>query len=245
MPHMSTLPSEGYRTVAVETEIPWPSSPRTISFHGRDLQLLPESDDTARMIRIKTATDFTVTDADKIILEFLSAIAWWEQSGATATFANWCTAPLNIGKGPRGVTGDGGFGLLVDPPDPRAKLALALYREGLSVNLVPYKFLSFFKIINILRNTGPEQKSWIRDNLHHIADKVGIERIAEIEATGVDVADYLYSSGRCAIAHAFDKNNVVNPDEPADLLRLSRDLPVIRELSRVAIEREFNVMSRQ
>ena len=33
------------------------------------------------------------------------------------------------------------------------------------------------------------------------------------------------------VAHAFDQNNVVNPDDPADLVRLNKDLPVIRELA--------------
>jgi hypothetical protein len=36
---------------------------------------------------------------------------------------------------------------------------------------------------------------------------------------------------------------VVNPDDPADLIRLRKDLPVIRELARIAIEREFGVKS--
>ncbi len=49
--------------------------------------------------------------------------------------------------------------------------------------------------------------------------------------------------GRCAVAHAFHLNRVVNPDDPADLVRLSEDLPVIRELARIAIERELGVKS--
>jgi hypothetical protein len=83
------------------------------------------------MIRAETATDFTQVDADKLILELLSALAWAGQAEAVTTDGIWCTVPLNIGKGPKGRIGDGLFDYVPDPPDSKAKLALALYREGL------------------------------------------------------------------------------------------------------------------
>lgn len=212
-------------------------------FRGREFHLLPGSDKRSRMIRVKTEPGFTQIDADKLILELLSALAWAEQGGAGTTSGNWCTAPINIGKGPVGMIGAGHFDYLPDPVDPKAKLALALYREGLSVNLTPYQFLGFFKVINIIKHRGNDQMQWIKDNLQYITDKRALTRLAAIQATEPDVAKYLYISGRCAVAHAFDQNNVVNPDDPADLIRLSEDLPVIRELARIAIEREFGVKS--
>jgi hypothetical protein len=195
------------------------------------------------MIRVRTDAAFTQIDADKLIFELLSALAWVKQAEAATTFANWCTAPLNVGKSPVGMIGGGHFDYLPNPADPKAKLALALYREGLSVNLAPYKFLGFFKVINILRNKGNDQKQWIRTNLQYVTDRDALARIGAIQTSEPDVADYLYVSGRCAVAHAFDQSNVVNPDDPADLIRLSEDLPVIRELARVAIEREFAIKS--
>jgi hypothetical protein len=242
-PNMSNLPAKGYRTVGIDTAIPWPAKERIVHFRGREFHLLPGSDTLARMIRVKTCEGFTQVEADKLILEFLSSLAWAEQAEAATTFGNWSTAPLNIGKGPIGVIGSKHFEYLPDPPDPRAKLALALYREGLSVNLVPYRFLGFFKVINILQNSGADQRRWIADNLKHLTDKMAVARVTAIGGGEAVVADYLYKSGRCAVAHAFDQNNVVNPDDPADLIRLSEDLPVIRELARVAIEREFGVKS--
>lgn len=240
---MSNLRAKGYRTVGVNTQIPWPAKERIINFRGHEFRLLPGSDTLARMIRVETCEGFTQVEADKLILELLSVLAWAQQTDAVTTFGNWCTAPLNIGIGPMGVTGDGHFDYVPDPPDPKAKLALALYREGLSVNLVPYQFLGFFKVINILRNSGADQKIWIANNLQHVTDKKAVARIAAIGGSESEVADYLYKSGRCAVAHAFDQTNVVNPDDPADLIRLSEDLPVIRELARVAIERELGVKS--
>jgi hypothetical protein len=66
------------------------------------------------MIRVQTCEGFTQVAADKLILELLSALAWAEQAEAVTTFGNWCTAPLNIGKGPMGVIGDGHFDYVPD-----------------------------------------------------------------------------------------------------------------------------------
>jgi hypothetical protein len=244
-PEINKTELRGYRTVGVDTQIPWPAKEQVVTFRGREFQLLPGSGTLSRMIRVKTETGFTQIDADKLILELLSSLTWAEQAEAVTTSGNWCTAPLNIGKGPMGMIGAGHFDYLPDPPDPKAKLALALYREGLSVNLIPYQFLGFFKVINIIRRKGKDQKQWIRDNLQYVTDKDALSRIAAIQARESDVADYLYDSGRCAVAHAFEQANVVNPDDPADLIRLSEDLPVIRELARVAVEGEFGIVSKR
>ncbi|HNS21368.1 MAG TPA: hypothetical protein PKH24_12775 [Sedimentisphaerales bacterium] len=234
---------KGYRTVGIDTQIPWPAKEQVVTFRGREFQLLPGTDTLSRMIRVKTEEGFTREDADKLILELFSSLAWAKQAKAVPTYGNWCTAPLNIGKGPTGMIGAGHFDYLPDPSDPKAKLALALYREGLSVNLIPYQFLGFFKVINIIRNGGEGQKQWIRDNLQYVSGKDILSRIEAIRARESDVANYFYVSGRCAVAHAFDQTNVVNPDDPAHLIRLSEDLPVIRELARVAVEREFGIKS--
>ena len=143
------------------------------------------------MVRVETSTGFTRNDADKLMLEFLSALAWAEQGGVVPTFGNWCTAPLDVGKGPKGCVFDGSFDYLPDPPDPKAKLALALYREGLSVNLIPYKVLGFFKVINIISERSPAQKQWIRDNLQYVTDRDAIARIATLQSTESVVAEYL------------------------------------------------------
>ena len=43
---------------------------------------------------------------------------------------------------------------LPDPEDPRARLALALYREALGLNNDAYQYLGFFKILDILHAKG-------------------------------------------------------------------------------------------
>ena len=104
---MSTVPSEGFRTVGVDSRFPWPCKERVITFRGHEFHIIPGSEELSRMIRVKTDPRFTQINADKMILELLSALAWAEQAGAVTTFGNWCTVPLNIGKGPRGMSGPG------------------------------------------------------------------------------------------------------------------------------------------
>ena len=52
-----------------------------------------------------------------------------------------------------------------DPADEKARLALAFYREGLTLNSVAYQCLSFFKILNITLANSKAQKDWIDANI--------------------------------------------------------------------------------
>jgi hypothetical protein len=54
---------------------------------------------------------------------------------------------------------------------------------------------------------------------------------------------HLFESGRCAMAHA-NRKPIVDPDKPADLRRLSSELPIVRTLATRAIEEVFGVETR-
>lgn len=238
---MSTDPEHGYVTFGVDTQIPWPIKEQIIEFRGRDFYLLPLTDTRQSAIRVKLAPGFPKSVAYKTIQELLSALAWAEQAGAEGTIWTWGTVPINVGRGyPSAMTKIGWFDYLPDPVDPKAKLALALYREAMSVNLAPYKFLGFFKVINVIRDKGPDQKKWITANLQHVTESRAKERLTELQKNHADVAEYLYVSGRCAVAHAFNQP-VVNPDDLEDLNRLNEDIPVIQDLARIAIVRELGI----
>jgi hypothetical protein len=76
--------------------------------------------------------------------------------------------------------------------------------------------------------------------LPHLTEKECIKRIKEIENTEGDAADYLYKSGRCAVAHAF-ADPVVDPDDITDLHRLSKDLWLMQNLTAHLIEKNFGI----
>jgi hypothetical protein len=121
-------------------------------------------------------------------------------------------------------------------PSGRKDLALAFYREGLSGGSVYYSFLSFYKVIQLAFNEDANRISeWIKGNLFEIREPQVKEWAATVERESGDIVGYLFKSGRCAIAHT--KNEpVVDPDDPADRMRLSKDLHIVEGLARRAIE---------
>jgi len=234
-----------YLTMGLDCHIGWPSQERTVCFQGHEITLRPEKDTESASVVVQLNKDLTRTDARRLVKEFLSGLAWVRRGRLAETFCTFCTgAPLRIGKGPCGMVDDSSIEYIPDPGRPKAKLALALYREALSVNMVPYQFLGFFKILNVLHGTGREQKSWINDNVDAISERQAATRLAELRQDHDDVGAYLYESGRCAVAHAFHES-VVNPDEPQHIWRLSSDLPLVKALAERAIERELGVKSQR
>jgi hypothetical protein len=153
--------------------------------------------------------------------------------------------PINVGKGTgRMINPTLRADYLPSSDDPKVKLALAFYREALGVNSIPYQFLGFFKIINILFQTGSEQEGWIRRTLPKLTDHLALPRIEVLRRQHTDIPKYLYGSGRCAVAHAFAEP-LVNPENPRDSERLVLDLPLVKALAAYLIEHEFGIKSIQ
>src|SRR5262249_54561977 len=101
-------------------------------------------------------------------------------------------------------------------------------------------FLGYFKIINTRYPDGAPQIAWINRTLPLLTDEAANKRVADLTATENDIGRYLYVSGRCAVAHAFN-NPVVDPDNPEDLLRLGADMPVAKALAEYLIEHEYGI----
>jgi hypothetical protein len=66
--------------------------------------------------------------------------------------------------------------------------------------------------------------------------------LKELQKLHRDIGEYLYESGRCAVAHAFNEP-LVDPDDPDDTWRLTADLPVIKALAEHLIESQVGVKS--
>ena len=96
--------------------------------------------------------------------------------------------------------------------------------------------------MNILHATHRPQVDWINQTLPKLTDYRAKQRLAQLVAKAADIGEYLFVSGRCAVAHAFG-TPVVNPDDPQDRRRLSECLPVIRALAEFAVEHELGVRS--
>jgi hypothetical protein len=240
----------------LDTAIPWPAKLVKVTFRGRTLFLLPPtttplpngapmpSNETYPAIAVSLSPGETFDDGMLIISHYLSSLGWVERRGARVEHWSGGNLPRPMGGRPRHPTYTQEFyrPYLPDTMEQRARWALAFYREGLSLNHVAYQCLSFFKVLNIFLPTGSKQKEWINAHIADVSDGDAAERISSIRKQQADVGDYLYSSGRCAIAHAGEAPTA-DPENPTDIRRLGEDLPLVQALAEVAIEKEFGIKS--
>lgn len=95
------------------------------------------------------------------------------------------------------------------------------------------------------RTEQPPQRPGPQPQSGHLSDRRTREPLAELRAQGItNIAGHLYESGRQAIAHA-RFSPVVDPDDPLEVRRLNRELPIISTLAELAIEEVFNVKTSQ
>lgn len=237
----------GWIVASIDQSIGWPQEDVIIQYEGRELILLTYDDerDLVPAVAIICQPGIADEEARSIITSFLSALNWVEHgsiriSGWTGGSHPFRSSDKNQMKYtaqffrihylPIGLSDD-------------QKLALALMREGdgLSHSHSGYSFLSYYKILNMVKKKGPAQKAWIKQSIGNL-DKKANERIDEIQNAGEVVEDYLYHSCRCALAHA-GVDPTVNPDDVEEERRLFADLPLIRSLAKHAVEVEFGIDS--
>ena len=173
---------------------------------------------------------------------FLSVISWADKQSLQNNYG-WSgnTVPCAVPKMgfARSVNRD--FLTRWNPlRDPEQQLAVALYREAMSVNSIPYQVLGFFKIINIRHKHGSAQKAWIKATIPRLTESYLQDRLLALQNAESDVAAYLYESCRCAVAHA-SSEPLIDPDDLTDLRRLSADLEVVQALAEYFIKYELNV----
>lgn len=184
-----------YFVMGLEGEIEWPSIELRTMFRGHILILRPETNEHSPSLVLQIADTMTENDARCLLQEFLSGYAWIRQDGITETSSVVSYAFPMISKGIGRMINDTPVENIPDPEDSKARIALALYREAMSVNVIPYSFLSFFKIINVIHEKGNDQKKWINTNIPLLDDSWCLERIAELRKTETDLGKYFYTSG--------------------------------------------------
>lgn len=237
----------GYRwlTVAIREVVAWPDIEYFQDYDGFEFILLPETTTTPPAVAIELVPPLDFDTARAALRRFLSAYSWVENHAAIDDFGIGSGYPGGVGKeeGPvRYCHQNFRIDYLPSTTAPKARLCLALYREALGLNNDAYRFLAFFKIVNVLHEGGRAQKKWINGTIPKLLGHRALERLAELKTTESDFGHYLYESGRCAVAHAFAQP-VADPDDPADTERLSADLPIVQALAEHLIEFELGIKS--
>lgn len=241
----NSLKSAGPWIVAnIEQTIGWPEENIIIKYEGLDLHLLTYTEqDFMPAVAIKIANGISNDEAKAKITKFLSALNW--VSSGTIRIDNWLGGGYPIRcKDTKFIKYTSKFFRITYIPTNltnNQQLALALFREadGLSHYHYGYSFLSYYKIINLVKKNGEKQTKWIRNNLNDLKD-IALTRADELKNDGENIENYLFVSCRCALAHA-GVDPTVNPDDVNDSVRLYKDLPLIRHLAKKMIESHFAI----
>ena len=241
---------ERWLNVAVKGSASWPTKESTVVFQGKRFILKPATHDTEQSVHINLR-GINEADALTLINRFLSVLSWCDDQPMENRYG-WSGNPIPVSV-PRelrivGASSAFPFGRIMEP-DKKAKLALALFREGRSVNSIPFEFLSYFKILNIfwkdrwqIINDHRENPmiEGIRAALPHLRSVTAVNRVCALGDTQPDVPKYLYESGRCAVAHAYT-DPIIDPDDICDLRRLSEDISIVKEIAEFLIVTELGV----
>jgi hypothetical protein len=239
-----------WMNIGIRGEAAWPEEETRVTFGGHEFLLKPVTKDTEASVHINLKSVDEIT-ALTLINRFLSILCWCDDVPMENLYGGSGTSipvavPRNTSRSCGSCVGTYPFYRDLEK-DPKARLALALYREALTVNSIPFSFLSYFKILNIFWKDKYDRKKGINElvegirmMLSRIHDTEANERINQIAGTQPDIPKYLYESGRCAIAHAYSVP-LVDPDDVADLRRLSRDIWVIKAIAQKLIEERLNV----
>lgn len=238
------------------TGMSFPPEPMTVTFRSHTLYLVPGTPkkngdpfgDLYPVVAFEHS-GMSFEDGQRVISAFINGVAWVRRSGIrTAQFGGGSRVHGLGGQDARASVDDRfELNYVPEPADEKARLALAFYREGLTLNSVAYQCLSFFKILNILLPDSKTQKAWIDANIADARKREAFrtqdwEKNAGFDPANDTAGNYLYVSNRCAIAHAH-ADPLIDPDDPGDRQRLANDLPMVRTLAEHFIEKEFAVKS--
>lgn len=218
----------------VQTGISWPYEVQKVRWKDRDLFILPASEDKGAGVAVKLEKHEVHDDVQKLLLTFLSALCWVERGGAEVTGFGAGSYPVPWQRERRygTITKQLDLTYLPEPCDDKARLALALFREGSSINHPAFAFLSFFRVLELRPKHGRPNHmiKWINRQIPHLSDHKAQQIAAGLSAKHPNLGAYLYESGRCAIAHA-NSGVIVDPDDYTDVRRLEAELPLMRELA--------------
>jgi hypothetical protein len=208
-----------------------------LEFEGRRLRWINGTTESRPLLSVRCANrgheDYRLTT--EMVNRFLSAIAWECKISVVNSFSvGTAKRPTPAVSGART-----GFGIQVsaayllqsgnEPPSDQRRLALALYKEGLNSPSVFYKFLNFWKILEVGVKKKAERDRWIGASLSKVPSGL------ELMGREADALKYLEHSCRNAISHVW-RPPIIDPDNYEDTMRLQKDVIVVDELAQEMIK---------
>lgn len=225
---------------AVESELRFGEAPeRWFEFRGRNLRWINRTDQEESVLIVPVENWSDPDPEHRLALRFLSALAFATGHSITTRFAvitrSHFIPSIRHSRRRGAALYKADFDPFVHGVDSEnLDLPLALYREGLSSGSVYYSFLSFYKVVQLaFEEQGGKIRTWVNENVRRLGAEVA-EWLREERISEDTIADHLWESCRCAIAHV-SREPVVDPDNPSDWRRISLGVPVVRGLARLAI----------
>jgi hypothetical protein len=224
----------------------WPVRVQKAPYRGHQVIVIPVSKDRHAAIALKLSDQMTTEEGERLLMQLLSTLSWIEGAGVSVEGFSGGDLPRALGlrQTHYAVRDEFDLSYFPEPKDERTLLALALFREGHSLNHTAYAFLSFYRVLETKFPNGADRRRWLDNNLERVRDIRARTVLQRLKAEHGDVGAHLWESGRCAIAHA-KEGEIVNPDDPADARRLRDELPLMAELAALMIENEFGVETLQ
>lgn len=188
----------------------------TISYHKYQLELTKakvrlrekrRAEVSSNQIHIKI-TSGDLHDAIEAGLMFLSEISWLWDVEIFGTEMGGGNGPIRFHTRYRGSRFGGE---VVDitfyrpmPLNDIQRLAVGLYKEGISSNSIFFKYLGLYKILEI-EMTGKQREKWLTEYLTGHWPGFNFDKKHEyVPKDPDDLQRFLYKYGRCAVAHGKD-----------------------------------------
>jgi hypothetical protein len=244
-----------FLNLPVDVGIGWPRKEAIVTFGATKIFVFPPSQHHDASLHIDLAyARLTDVAARSLLNQFLSIAAWLDDTFAIlldggsgnpvpcrperqtiswpcSILDTWCNAWSPI-------------------KDENARRALAIYREAINMqhfHSLPYAVLGFYKILESAYPTDGRARG--RKLEQHVADLLAGNMINkhELQEIGFDlnsppgqIASFLYSEGRQAVAHA-NKVPTINPDDAGQQRRMSVAASILQAASRSCITSQFRV----
>jgi hypothetical protein len=171
----------------------WPTKETTIEFGDHKLLLKPATRDTEQSINLNLRGIPSDAEAMTLINRFLSVLSWCDDQPMENLYgSSGSPVPVPVRKRVRNVGSSIAFPFYrALESDRKARLALALFREGRTVNSVPFQFLSYFKILNIFwKDRWIDRKNalieGIRGTLPALEDGQALRRLKDLRTREAD-----------------------------------------------------------
>ena len=200
-----------YLNIGVNTQVTWPRQETLVRFDKYHLVLMPKTAKHTQSVHIDLTTNrLTDQEATTVVNRFLSVMAWCSDQFAISE-GGWSGNPIPVPVQRRELAFATASYWICDrriPATDETCRALAHYREALNAaeaSLISYAVLSYFKIIELRYEKGPDVKKWIVANLGAVLPANPSDHTVKQfnDALGGEAPEeYLWKACRVAVAHA-------------------------------------------